>query len=68
VSDLLFGDFDGDGATDVLRPDGTWWYLSPKGQTVPIAHRLSCIKPNNMALGDFDGDGSTDVIRAGIRP
>ena len=66
--EIRFGDFDGDGETDVFKADeatGTWWWsrsgseawaiLNPAdpSRMVPITH---------LALGDFDGNDTTDVF------
>ncbi len=70
LSDLAFGDFNGDGETDVFRVEGvdggSWWVsYSGKGDwemlnTVdPGAYPLS-----ELAFADFDNDGVTDVFRA----
>lgn len=64
LSTLGFGDFDGDGRTDILRTDGSaWWWLS--GGTGSWERRnTSSARVDALAFGDFDGDGATDVFRA----
>jgi hypothetical protein len=62
VSDLRFGDFDGDGKTDIFYTQGGSWNIwssrtrtwgSPGGSSLPLSELL---------FGDFDGDGRTDVL------
>ena len=78
LSNIDFGDFDGDGKTDVFStapichaPDGAHqWMFSPGGaqnfQNLATGPRLELLthEPLRMSLrfGDFDGDGKTDVF------
>jgi hypothetical protein len=66
LSELAFGDFDGDGKTDVFAVspigDGNFqWMMSPGGTG---AFRDLAIGPalSELRFGDFDGDGKTDVV------
>jgi hypothetical protein len=68
IDKLLFGDFDGDDHTDVLKTTGTAWGISWRGSLTPELVKVSCVTVEHLALGDFDGDAKTDVIRSGIRP
>ena len=65
VPSMLFGDFNGDGRTDILRPDGTRfnvaWGATGAWQTLAVSDEAR----DEIALGDFDGDGKTDVFRTG---
>jgi hypothetical protein len=61
---LRFGDFDGDGRTDVFTQRGRNWEVSWAGIS-----RLEKINESNEALadftiGDFDGDRRADVFYA----
>lgn len=59
---LRFGDFDGDGKTDVLFPwKGNFVYCSG-GKGNPIVLRKADIPIQYIRLGDFDGDGITDIF------
>jgi hypothetical protein len=62
VSELGFGDFDGDGKTDVFRATGYRWYISPGGTGRWVAKSLSGTQLPGIGFGDFDGDGRTDVF------
>ncbi|WP_172655863.1 NlpC/P60 family protein [Demequina maris] len=75
----VYGDFDGDGAHDVLwftgrkgddAGDGYGWQLARGGQSNasfgPFRRVLnSAVTPatSQLAVGDFDGDGADDVLR-----
>ncbi len=58
-----FGDFDGDGRTDVFRISGSQWQFSSGGagpwQNLPMVDSTPI---DNLRFGDFDGDGITDVF------
>ncbi|GAB3479277.1 FG-GAP-like repeat-containing protein [Amycolatopsis cihanbeyliensis] len=62
VSEVGFGDFDGDGRTDVLRATGDRWYYSPGGREPFVRGAVSGLTRSGMRFGDFDGDGRTDVF------
>jgi hypothetical protein len=64
VSDLRFGDFDGDGKTDVFAIVGTTWSISSDahGAWMPLPGAPSTGgSPTGLVVGDFDGDGITDM-------
>lgn len=66
LSALLFGDFDGNGITDILYTDTAHgqWQVS-WGGTAPFiywgAHTESA---SQLRVGDFDGDGRDDVAKS----
>ncbi|HET8658482.1 MAG TPA: FG-GAP-like repeat-containing protein [Micromonosporaceae bacterium] len=62
VSEVGFGDFDGDSRTDVFRTTGARWYYSPGGQGPFVAGALSTTPRSLLRFGDFDGDRRTDVF------
>jgi hypothetical protein len=64
LSDLRFGDFDGDGLTDVFSVSGTQWRYSSGGVQPWKNLRSSNVSLSDMAFGDFNGDGVTDVFNA----
>jgi hypothetical protein len=68
LSQLGFGDFDGDGKTDVffigaVRDDGYEWMYSPGGtgdfKKLLVGPR---VEVRYLRFGDFDGDRKTDVL------
>ncbi|WP_296664828.1 FG-GAP-like repeat-containing protein [Demequina sp.] len=72
--EMEFGDFDGDGSTDVLRftgergEDGGWRvaFGTSSGRMAgwrEVSDSITTPSEREMVLGDFDGDGSTDVLR-----
>ena len=65
VEGLAFGDFNGDGITDVFRADGSQWWASDSGTGSwrPLARSSS--RAGELAFGDFNGDGITDVFGIG---
>ncbi|MSP63362.1 MAG: VCBS repeat-containing protein [Myxococcales bacterium] len=62
MSELRFGDFDGDGLTDIFRADGTKWWVSWSGRSTWSALNTSVGRVADLRFGDFDGDGTTDVF------
>ncbi|WP_203915324.1 FG-GAP-like repeat-containing protein [Rhizocola hellebori] len=62
VSEVGFGDFDGDGRTDVFRATGARWYYSPSGSGAFIPLAASGLRLSSLRFRDFDGDGKTDVF------
>ena len=62
IDTLRFGDFDGDGETDVFTViDGTW-LVSWSGETRYEALNTASESLEELRFGDFDGDGRTDVF------
>src|SRR5262249_21207262 len=73
VFPLLFGDFDGDGRTDVFEAfdvgNGTSSWLYLPGGTMPF--KSLGIQPfllGDLQLGDFDADGKTAIFPTGALP
>ena len=62
VSEVGFGDFDGDGRTDVFRATGHRFYYSPGGSEPFVRGAQSNLTRHGARFGDFDGDGRTDVF------
>ena len=62
VSEVGFGDFDGDGRTDVLRATGKRWYYSPAGRDRFVPAAVTGLTRAALRFGDFDGDRRTDVF------
>ncbi|MET0135750.1 MAG: FG-GAP-like repeat-containing protein [Kibdelosporangium sp.] len=62
TSEVGFGDFDGDGKTDVFRATGARWYYSPGGTGRWVPGALAGTTRSDLRFGDFDGDGRTDVF------
>jgi len=60
---LRFGDFDGDGRTDVFQTSGGRWYFSSGGRAswAPLASS-GCPLAGLYVEGDFNGDGKSDVF------
>jgi hypothetical protein len=58
-----FGDFDGDGATDLfVSENNAWKYFSvEKGKWIDTK-RTSGKNLSNIRFGDFNGDGKTDAL------
>ncbi|MEX2964669.1 FG-GAP repeat domain-containing protein [Microbulbifer sp. TYP-18] len=62
--ELSIGDFDGDGAKDLLRSDGSKWYLSSGARESWEEWSAKSESLSNIRFGDFDGDGETDAFKA----
>jgi parallel beta helix pectate lyase-like protein/VCBS repeat protein len=72
VRELAFGDFDGDGRTDILRrtPQNTWEISFARDVTAGSGRMSawrqvasSSVGVREVAIGDFDADGHADVLR-----
>jgi hypothetical protein len=61
---LFFGDFDGDGKTDLYSIDGNGLKIyAVNGSTLSLLKTESIpTKDHHFRLGDFNGDGKTDVF------
>jgi hypothetical protein len=71
VSQLQFGDFNGDGLTDVFAnvynfPTYYWSYSSGGTGNFTTLHTTGDFA-DRLALGDFDADGFTDVFTATLQ-
>jgi hypothetical protein len=64
---LAFGDFNGDGKTDVFRAQGGAWFVSWGGTSRWEEINTSQHGLPSLAFGDFNGDGKTDVFSTGRR-
>ena len=64
LSSLRFGDFTGDGITDVLAVEGGHWSIS-RSATGPWETLNSKLSDSlgNVLIADLDGNGIDDVIR-----
>ncbi|WP_249998396.1 FG-GAP-like repeat-containing protein [Actinoplanes sp. M2I2] len=63
ASEVGFGDFDGDGRTDVFRAGGHRWFYSPGGAGPLVRGARADEQLAQLRFGDFDGDGTTDVFK-----
>ncbi|MDJ0658159.1 MAG: hypothetical protein QNJ42_01575 [Crocosphaera sp.] len=63
LDELAFGDFNGDGKTDVFHATGSSWQISYGGTTGWQTLNGSGFGLDKLAFGDFNGDGKTDVFR-----
>ncbi len=67
VADLQFGDFNGDGKTDVLGVVGDLWMVTYGG-----TGGWSTLRPKltdsiaGLIVADFNGDGRADVVRSRV--
>jgi hypothetical protein len=62
IGSLAFGDFDGDGITDVFSTTGSTWRVSRGGLEPWQDWNTSSATLDRLAFGDFTGDGKTDVL------
>jgi len=63
LSDLVVGDFDGDGKDDIAgrRTNGTWWYIHEQGGSIvasPMARWTTNMAWSMVVVGNFTGDAS----------
>lgn len=70
--DLRFGDFNGDGKTDVFatlqRNDGAYdWVISSAGLGQFSLLRSDPLPVDRLRFGDFNGDGKTDIFSVSER-
>lgn len=65
LSELAFGDFNGDKKTDAFRTNATTgkWEISWSGAGEWQVFQSSNVPLSQLAFGDFNGDGKTDVFR-----
>ena len=64
VEQLGFGDFDGNGTTDVFNANGQDWYVSYGGSSGwSLLNSNTTTTLNKLRFGDFNNDGKTDVFK-----
>jgi serralysin len=65
LSELAYGDFNGDKKTDAFRVNTATgkWEISWSGAGEWQVFQTSSVPLNQLAFGDFNGDGKTDVFR-----
>lgn len=65
VSELAFGDFNGDKKTDAFRVNAATgkWEVSWSGAGEWQVFQNANVPLSQLGFGDFNGDGKTDVIR-----
>jgi hypothetical protein len=73
VFPLVFGDFDGDGRTDIFEAvdagNGTsFWFYLPGGATSSKTLGTQPFLLGELQFGDFDGDGKTDPFATRALP
>ena len=64
INDVDFGDFNGDGETDIFKTESGKWYASYSGSGSWTQIASSNYTLGQIGFGDFNGDGKTDVFRA----
>lgn len=64
MSGVAAGDFDGDGAADVMRSTSTGWQWSKGGREGWAFLNTHKQKVSKLAFGDFVGFPNTDIVRA----
>ena len=67
LQDIGFGDFNGDGHTDILIESNGNWHIR-WSRTGAWSRNWNTAKPavSNLRFGDFNGDGQTDVFSVEI--
>jgi hypothetical protein len=67
IANLRFGDFDGDGKTDVLGFEAGRWRISSGAasawSTQPLNPNQLSTSVADLVVGDFDGDGQPDIAQ-----
>jgi hypothetical protein len=65
AGNLLVGDFNGDGTSDILRPLSTSWQVSWSANSswTPINSFSTSVPKGELLVGNFDGLGGDDVLR-----
>jgi hypothetical protein len=70
VHDLILGDVDGDGRTDVLtmsdQNDVRWYRIPENSAGMWQATHIGPAVHSGISLGDLDGDGDQDVVRSNV--
>ena len=62
IDNIAFGDFNGDGITDIFFPYQDEWKISISALIAARHLNYSPIPLNDLGFGDFDKDGTTDII------
>lgn len=62
MSQMRFGDFDGDGTTDIFVATGKKWMLSWGAKTKWKKLNKSSYRVDRLRFGDQNNDGKTDVF------
>ncbi len=62
VDEMGFGDFNGDGKTDILKASKGEWFVSWGGVSKWDKINTSATTVDEIGFGDFNGDGRTDVL------
>lgn len=65
LADIAFGDFNGNGTTDVFRATGSRWQYKEGGKGSWLHLYNSSFTLDKIGFGDFNGNGTTDVFYAG---
>jgi hypothetical protein len=70
VHDLILGDVNGDGRTDVLtmsdQNDVRWYAIPSDPHETWTATRIGPAVHSGISLGDVDADGDQDVVRSNV--
>ncbi len=66
LNELAFGDFNGDGLTDIFHPTGSKWEVSFMQTSGTVTNwetiATSAFGLNELTFGDFNGDRLTDIF------